>query len=105
MGTFVLLVTVWAGLCTPEARLTLPREIDAQVCSYGPEPHLMVCIHLSVYTHARELLPGPSGGGQENSHCSVLWWWAVGGNLHVLSEEEECDSLGATLRSKNFVFP
>lgn len=70
----------------------------------GPEPHLRVCPCLSVYIYPRELLAGPSGGGQEDNHRSVLWWWAVGGNLSVLSVEEEYDSLGATLRSKNYVF-
>lgn len=72
----MLLVTVWAGLGTPEARLTLPRETEARVCSCGSRippdgVYSFVCVYICQRTSYRLIGVGRKtaiavfcGGGQ-----------------------------------------
>ena len=80
--------------CVPEARLGLPVEMNGHAdLLWAQNP---ACGYVSRSTYPGELT-GPSGCGEWPLQCLVGSWR----ELRYLSLEEEYDSLGATLRSKN----
>lgn len=69
-------------------------------------PHLMVCIHLSVYTHARELLPGPSQGVGRKTAIAVFCGSGQLEGASMSSLRRKSVTVWVQhLEAKNFVFP